>query len=128
MSQTHGFQINGKEYLVDVAQNEVYPAADSEQRFKLPRLKMQEIAFDDPNSTCHFRSNDRKPFLITRAAGEMYGDEVICGCLTVIQALAFDHEGIDYLQVFEDESKPEALWFIDDGDGGAVTALLPSDY
>lgn len=41
---------------------------------------------------------------------------------------AEQHGGIDYLQVFEDESKSEALWFIEDGPGGAITALLPSDY
>ena len=39
-----------------------------------------------------------------------------------------EHGGIDYLQVFTDPAKPEALWFIEDGPGGAITALLPSDY
>ena len=128
MTQTHGFQINGEKYLVDVGQNEVHAASGPVKRFALPRLKLQEIPFDDPNSKYHFRSDGRKPFLVTAAAQRMFGDVVICGCLTVIQGLAFDHDGIDYLQVFEDGAKPEALWFIDDGDGGAVTALLPSDY
>jgi len=33
-----------------------------------------------------------------------------------------------YLQVFEDSSRSEPLWFIEDGTGGAITSLLPSDY
>lgn len=37
------------------------------------------------------------------------------------------HNGLDYLQVSESD-KPEPLWFIEDGPGGAITALLPSDY
>lgn len=53
---------------------------------------------------------------------------MIFPCLTILQRLAKEHEGIDYLQVFTDSSKPEPLWFIEDGDGGAITALLPSDY
>jgi hypothetical protein len=45
-----------------------------------------------------------------------------------LQAKARQHNGIDYLQVFEDASKPEPLWFIEDDVGGAITVLLPSDY
>ena len=41
---------------------------------------------------------------------------------------ADEHQGLDYLQVFHDETKPENLWFIEDGPGGAITALLPSDH
>ena len=35
--------------------------------------------------------------------------------------------GIDYLQVFESE-EGSRLWFIEDGEGGAITALLPEEY
>jgi hypothetical protein len=93
----------------------------------LPTLKPQEIPFDDPDSCNFFRPGDKKPFLATPAALAAYSD-VIFPCLATLQHLAREHEGIDYLQVFTDPSKPEPLWFIEDGDGGAITALLPSDY
>ena len=35
--------------------------------------------------------------------------------------------GIDYLQVFETPDGAR-LWFIEDGEGGAITALLPEEY
>ena len=66
--------------------------------------------------------------LATPAAVEMYTHDTIVACYIVLRSLAEKHGGIDYLQVFEDESKPENLWFIEDGDGGAITGLLPSDY
>jgi hypothetical protein len=93
----------------------------------LPTLKPQEIPFDDPGSDCFFLPNEKKPFLATPAALAAYSDMVF-PCLAALQRLAREHDGIDYLQVFTDSSKPEALWFIEDGDGGAITALLPSDY
>ena len=93
----------------------------------LPTLKPQEVPFDDPASECRFQPSDKKPFLATPAALAAYGNEIF-PCLTILQRLAKEHEGIDYLQVFTDSSKPEPLWFIEDGDGGAITALLPSDY
>ena len=38
-------------------------------------------------------------------------------------------DDIVVVQVFEDlESRRSNLWFIDDGEGGATTALLPEDY
>lgn len=58
----------------------------------------------------------------------MYQQETIIQCLIILQERARDQQGIDYLQVFEDDSKPQNLWFIEDGPGGAITALLPSDY
>jgi len=94
---------------------------------QLPTLKPQEVAFDDPASCCRFQPSTAKPFLATPAALAAYG-EAVPECLAVLQALAAVHSGIDYLQVFTDPQKPEALWFIEDGDGGAITALLPSDY
>ena len=93
----------------------------------LPTLKAQEIPFTDPRSDCRFQPSDKKPFLATPAALAAYGD-VIFPCLATLQRLAKEHDGIDYLQSFTDPSKPEPLWFIEDGDGGAITALLPSDY
>jgi hypothetical protein len=88
----------------------------------------QEISLDDPKSKCTFSPTAKKPFVATRAAIEMYGFGVIIHCLLQLQAKARRHGGLDYLQVFEDSCKPERLWFIEDGKGGAITALLPSDY
>lgn len=88
---------------------------------------MQEIAFTAPASHYMFRPGPTKPFVATPAAIKHYG-EVLWPCLRWLQGLATEHGGIDYLQVFNDPAKPEALWFIEDDDGGAITALLPSDY
>lgn len=93
----------------------------------MPALKMQEVPFTDPASHYHFQPSGDKPFMATPAAMEQYGD-VIWPCLRQLQALAETHDGVDYLQVFEDSSKPEPLWFMEDASGGAITALLPSDY
>jgi hypothetical protein len=76
---------------------------------------------------CLFQPSATKPFLATTAALAAYR-EVIFPCLAQLQELAKEHGGIDYLQVFTDPSKPEPLWFIEDGEGGAITALLPSNY
>ena len=94
----------------------------------LPTLKPQEIELDHPDPCRMFRPGPDKPLVATPAAVEMYSHEVIMGCWQVLHQKAEEHGGIDYLQVFEDESKPESLWFIEDGPGGAITALLPSDY
>lgn len=90
-------------------------------------LKSQEIPLDHPDSTNMFLLSAEKPFLATPAAIDLYGDHIL-GCLAVLQAKARQHRGLDYLQVFTDPGKPKPLWFIEDGDGGAITALLPSDY
>jgi len=92
-----------------------------------PTLKPQEIPFDHADSSCLFRPSRDKPFLATPAALSLYGD-AIPACLASLQTLALVHNGLDYLQVFTDPEKAEALWFIEDGPGGAITALLPSDY
>ena len=94
---------------------------------KSPILKAQEIPFDDPESVNMFQPGPDKPFLATPAAIEMYRSQ-IHACLSQLQQLAQEKQGIDYLQVFDDPDKPEALWFIEDGPGGAITALLPSDH
>jgi hypothetical protein len=93
-----------------------------------PRLKPQGIPFDHPDSENMFLAGPNKPFLATPAAIEMYSHEVIFACHQVLRTIADAHHGIDYLQVFEDDTKAENLWFIEDGEGGAITALLPSDY
>jgi hypothetical protein len=93
----------------------------------LPILKPQEIPLDHPDSICMFHPKPAKPFLATPAALKLYGDAIL-PCLRTLQALARQHKGLDYLQVFTCAGKPEPLWFIEDGEGGAITALLPSDY
>lgn len=94
----------------------------------LPALKPQEIPYGHVDSNHFFRPGPSLPFVATPSAIEMYGHREIDACLTYLQAYACIHRGLDYLQVFTDPSKPEALWFIEDGPGGAITALLPSDY
>ena len=74
-----------------------------------------------------FRPCPEKPFLATPAAMKSYGD-LIFPCLAELQRLATHHRGLDYLQVFNCPGQQEPLWFIEDGEGGAITALLPSDY
>ena len=92
------------------------------------RLKPQEIPYDDPHSRFMFEKN----FVSTRAAYHVFGPELLFACLLWLQAEASKRQGLDYLQVFENLCKLEYdghnLWFIEDGPGGAITALLPSDY
>ena len=91
-------------------------------------LKPQEIPLDDPQSNNMFVPLPNKPFLATPAALEAFGMVAITQCLTSLQEKAREHKGLDYLQVFEDPNTQQRLWFIEDGEGGAITALLPSDY
>lgn len=88
----------------------------------------QKIPYNDPRSNCRFVNTAAMPFLATPAAIAMYGTPVIHLCLKRLRELARRHDGLDCLQTFEDPAKPEPLWFIEDGPGGAITALLPSDY
>lgn len=92
-----------------------------------PVLKVQEIPYDHPDSRNFFQPSAEKPFVATQAAIAMYRHAIL-RCLMQLQTLAREKNGIDYLQVFDDPDRPEALWFIEDDDGGAITALLPSDY
>lgn len=96
----------------------------------LPPLKQQEISYDHPESVNMFQPSADKPFVATPDAIDMYQQEVIVRCLALLQHEATQRQGLDYLQVFDGQSmgKPEDLWFIEDGAGGAVTALLPSNY
>jgi hypothetical protein len=91
-------------------------------------LKPQEIPFDDPASNCLFLPSPEKPFFATPAAIAEYGHEHILRCLGYLRGRAEARNGLDYLQIFQDPSKPEPLWFIEGGPEGAITALLPSDY
>lgn len=93
-----------------------------------PRLKQQEIPLHHPASSNMFRPGPDKPLVATPAAIEMYSHETILACLRVLQLKAQQHAGIDYLQVFESAEHDAPLWFIEDGSGGAITALLPADY
>jgi hypothetical protein len=94
----------------------------------LPSLKQQEIPLDDPESVNMFRPGPEKPLVATPAAIGLYSHEVIVECWKLLRQKADEHGGLDYLQVFEDETKPEDLWFMEDGEGGTITALLPSDH
>ena len=94
----------------------------------IPRLKPQEIPLDHPDSNNMFRPSPDKPFVATPAAISLYSHDVIVACWLLLRRMADEHRGLDYLQVFEDESRSENLWFIEDGPGGAITALLPSDH
>ena len=94
----------------------------------MPVLKVQEVPYDSPESKNFFRPTPDKPFVATPAAIAAYQAETICHCLSVLQNMDDRFGGLDYVQVFEDPDKPESLWFIEDGPGGAITALLPSDY
>jgi hypothetical protein len=91
-------------------------------------LRPQENPLNHPRSSYRFQPSAEKPFVATPAAITTFGQEVIIQCLEHIQDLARKHSGIDYVQVFEDPETEQPLWFIEDGPGGAITALLPSDY
>lgn len=75
-----------------------------------------------------FVPSAEKPFVATPAAIEMYGQQTILACLAVLQEVAVQNGGLDYLQVFVAADRSEKLWFIEVEVGGAITALLPSDY
>ena len=94
---------------------------------ELPTLKPQEIPLDHPDSNNMFRPGPDKPFVATPAAIEAYSHETIIACLQVLREKADEHSGLDYLQVFQSKSGSN-LWFLEDGPGGAISAILPSDY
>ncbi|MEM7477506.1 MAG: hypothetical protein AAF483_21175 [Planctomycetota bacterium] len=90
-------------------------------------LKAQEIPLDNPESNNRFQPSAEKPLVATPAAIEQFSRETILACLAAIHGKASEHQGLDDLQVFEDD-EGNALWFMEDGDGRAITALLPEDY
>jgi len=76
-----------------------------------------------------FQPGPNKPFVATRGAIAKYQHETIVACLLILQEKAVEHGGIDYLQVFESrDDADDRLWFIEDGEGRAITALLPDEY
>lgn len=88
-------------------------------------LKPQEIPVEHPDSSYSFR----RRLHATPAAIEAFGVSTILRCHELLMAAATRHDGLDYLQVFEDPLVADRrLWFIDDGPDGVVTALLPEDY
>ena len=93
-----------------------------------PTLKQQEIPFDHPDSNNMFQPGPDKPLVATPAAIDMYQHETILHCLRILQEVATQNNGADYLQVFESSEHDSDLWMIEDGPGGAITALLPTDY
>ena len=95
---------------------------------KLPTLRRQEISFDHPDSYNRFQAGADKPLLSTPGAIELYSHQTIVACYELLRRLAVEHDGLDYLQVFEDTEKAENLWFIEDGPGGAISAILASEY
>lgn len=95
---------------------------------RLPELRDQEIPLDHPDSCNMFQPGPNRPFVATPAAIAMYTHETILACLNQLRVRAELHGGLDYLQVFVDPAKPENLWFMEDGAGGTITALLPSDH
>ena len=128
MTRTLRVPIGNNYYLVDVDMAHAHAIYGPAERLLLPAFKQQDIPFDDPNSECHFRTDCPNQLLITPGAHELYGDTVIRICVAIIQAEASQYDGLSYLQIFEDGSKPEPLWFIDDDDNGVVTVLLPSEH
>ena len=91
-------------------------------------LKPQEISHASSESCCAFSPTATKPFVATRTALQTFGESTIFRCLMHLQEEARRHDGLDRLQVFEDLATHETLWFIEDGEGGVITALLPDDY
>ncbi len=106
------------------------PPAESVESSAITKLVLrpQEIPLDDPQSKYLFQPSAAKPFVATPAALQRYGRDMIVACLQLLQRKAAEYKGIDYLQVFEGSTKGERLWFMEDDEGGAITALLPLDY
>ena len=101
------------------------PGQPYAQRMPL-ELQPQEIPFDHPESVNLFLPSPEKPFLATPAAIVAHTQQAIFECLMRLRTLADEKNGLDYLQVFADPENEAKLWFLEDG--GAITALMPSDY
>ena len=63
--------------------------------------------------------------VITRAAQASITSAELLHLSTALRQAISDHDGLDYLQVFECEDG-RVIWVIDDGE--YVTWLLPEDY
>ncbi len=87
------------------------------------KRKPQEIPLDHPDSRWRFTGQ----LVAVPAALNAFGVKLILPVYLILQTLAWNHDGIDYLQVFENPTGADSrLWFIDDETH--VTALLPLDY
>ena len=82
---------------------------------------------DHPNSCNRFRPGPHKLFVTTRGAIDRFSQETVVACLRILQEKAEEHDGIAYLQVFE-SADGDQLWFIEDGGGSVIIALLPGEY
>lgn len=102
--------------------------ASAPEGSRLLRLEYQpqEIPLTAPESRCTFRTVPDTQLLVTPAAVEQFGMEVILASFYRLQYLARLHNGLDYLQVFENPETRDELWFIEDAPG-VVTALLPDE-
>lgn len=85
----------------------------------------QEPPFTHPDSHWRFRLDSGKAVVATQNATVEFTREEIMGVLLLLQEKAVEHDGLDYLQTFEDEQK-RRLWVIENDE--AITALLPEDY
>ena len=92
------------------------------------QLNPQEISYDAKASCNFFVPSEDMPFVATRAAVEQFEESTIVACLKELQTEARQHNGLDYMQIFESPDQRKKLWFIEDGPGGAITALLPDEY
>lgn len=90
-------------------------------------LQPQELPWDHPQSTYRFDPSS-KPLVATPAAIREFGPEQIEHCINLLRRWAKKMNGLDHLQVFVDDITGAKLWFIEDDDGGGITALLPDDY
>jgi hypothetical protein len=90
-------------------------------------LKPQVLPFDHPDSHYMFQHSVEKPLVATVGATQMYKMQVMDGLL-ILQKKALEHNGLNHIQVFEDPSKPEPLWFVEDDPEGCIWATLPWDY
>lgn len=91
-------------------------------------LQPQEIPFDHPDSFNMFQPSAEKPLVATQGAIEEFSHETVLACWRVLVDLAIEKNGIDSLQVFRRVKDGERLWLIEDGEGGAITALTPDEY
>jgi len=89
------------------------------------KLKIQEPPFDHPDSCNFFRLDGSKPVVATPAALHDFTQGEIPFALELLQREAILHNGLDYLQVFEDD-RGRRLWVIEDPQ--VITVLLPEDY
>ncbi len=96
-----------------------------------PILRLQEIPFDHSDSNNFFQPTADKPFVVTFPALEVYSQETMKKCLTLLQEQAEQQNGLDFIQVFDDPERRSPLWIIEeqvDDTRGKITALLPEDY